>query len=97
MRTCVCVCVFTVRLPAHGEVQHGVVELVFRLLLQLLTQTLQRSLVLNNTNSPRSVVGDSPRPNQRRGDATVRLPSLPPSLPPSAPEAFYLFFCLCVS
>lgn len=41
----------TVRVSAHGEIQHGVAELVLRLLLQLLTQTLQGSFVLNNTNS----------------------------------------------
>jgi len=40
----------TVGVPAHGEVQHGVAELVLGLLLQLLTQTLQGSFVLNNTN-----------------------------------------------
>lgn len=53
LRVCVCVylCVPTVRVSAHGEVQHGVAELVLGLLLQLLTQTLQGSLVLNNTNS----------------------------------------------
>ncbi len=51
VRVCVCVRVSTVRVSAHGEVQHGVAELVLRLLLQLLTQTLQGSLVLNNTNS----------------------------------------------
>lgn len=44
-------CVPTVRVSAHGEIQHGVAELVLRLLLQLLTQTLQGSFVLNNTNS----------------------------------------------
>lgn len=53
--TCVCVslcvCVPTVRVSAHGEVQHSVAELVLRLLLQLLTQTLQGSLVLNDINS----------------------------------------------
>lgn len=48
---CMCVCVPTVRVSAHGEVQHGVAELVLCLLLQLLTQTLQGSLVLCNTNS----------------------------------------------
>lgn len=45
-----CVRVLTVRVSAHGEVQHGVAELVLGLLLQLLTQTLQSSLVLNSTN-----------------------------------------------
>lgn len=48
---CVCVCIPTVRVSAHGEVQHGVAELVLCLLLQLLTQTLQGGLVLCNTNS----------------------------------------------
>lgn len=48
---CVCVCFPTVRVSTHGEVQHGVAELVLGLLLQLLTQTLQGSFVLNNTNS----------------------------------------------
>lgn len=51
LRVCVYLCVPTVRVSAHGEVQHGVAELVLGLLLQLLTQTLQGSLVLNNTNS----------------------------------------------
>ena len=51
MSVCVCVRVLTVRVSAHGEVQHGVAELVLCLLFQLLTQTLQGSLVLNNTNS----------------------------------------------
>lgn len=45
------ICAPTVRVSAHGEVQHGVAKLVLRLLLQLLTQTLQGSFVLNNTNS----------------------------------------------
>lgn len=45
------VCVPTIRVSTHGEVQHGVAELVLGLLLQLLTQTLQGSLVLNDTNS----------------------------------------------
>lgn len=51
----VCVCVLTIRVPAHGEVQHGVAELVLGLLLQLLTQTLQGSLVLCDTNTSQSV------------------------------------------
>lgn len=44
-------CVPTIRVSAHGEVQHGVAELVLSLLLQLLTQTLQGSLFLSDTNS----------------------------------------------
>lgn len=52
---CACVCVLTIRVPAHGEVQHGVAELVLGLLLQLLTQTLQGSLVLCDTNTSQSV------------------------------------------
>lgn len=48
---CVCAHVPTVRVSAHSEVQHCMAELVLSLLLQLLTQTLQGSLVLNNTNS----------------------------------------------